>query len=510
VRGIADARIEEALLRRLGEGPADVVDLVACARTAAPGPLAGREGAFHAILLRLQREGAIVSEGTGPSGGTRYALRGVPVAPAPVPAVPPGVSPSASRAALHAARPVRDPGDRGRIVADVLAHRCALEAEGRLREFGAVKPLAHLLRRADRGRRFIAVAETPWESVKRWALHEGPSVLVTIVGIALVWLFVAEFRVVPSHSMQPTLKPGDRVLVRKAFGQRLPDRWDLVVFKKPSDGTVLVKRVAGLPGEAIAIREGDLVVDGRIAVKPEAFREGVREPLVRQRFDVASPPEGWSVGQGGGVARYAKALFADEPIHGREVVMPPRPTVHDVYVEAAIGGVAGVRIEFADERGQPVNAASGVAWSRDAAGREVVGMLGRDGTLAVLAEGRSAPGSDLVVTLAIVDGRLRFWGSDWVHASEVDLPYGRAIVGVEGDVRSVAIDRDLHYTHHGVYAVDPATPYRVPEAHVFCLGDHSAHSGDSRVREVGPVPLDHLIGPVVFRVWPPWRVGLPR
>ncbi|MES2669433.1 MAG: signal peptidase I [Pseudomonadota bacterium] len=81
---------------------------------------------------------------------------------------------------------------------------------------------------------------------------------------------------VPSGSMEPTLMPGDRVAVNMmAYGVRVPftdielvDRGepepgDVVVFKSPTDGTRLIKRVVAVGGDTVAVVDGRLWIDGR-------------------------------------------------------------------------------------------------------------------------------------------------------------------------------------------------------------------------------------------------------
>jgi signal peptidase I len=62
---------------------------------------------------------------------------------------------------------------------------------------------------------------------------------------------------------------GDRLLVDRAtYGLRRPRRWEIALFRCPESASdYCVKRIVGLPGEAIEIRGGDVYVDGAIARK---------------------------------------------------------------------------------------------------------------------------------------------------------------------------------------------------------------------------------------------------
>lgn len=88
--------------------------------------------------------------------------------------------------------------------------------------------------------------------------------LATAIGLLFaVWSLVAEPFEIPSASMQPTLRPGDQVLVDKlAYRVGAPARDDLVAFRLGGD-TVALKRIVGLPGDRVEIRDGVLFVNDR-------------------------------------------------------------------------------------------------------------------------------------------------------------------------------------------------------------------------------------------------------
>jgi signal peptidase I len=98
--------------------------------------------------------------------------------------------------------------------------------------------------------------------------------IILLVSFVLVFGFVRPFVVeafwIPSASMVPTLKYGDRVLVNK-FIYRFtePERGDVVVFKSVQDDQQdLIKRVVGVPGDKISVRGGRLFVNDELQREP--------------------------------------------------------------------------------------------------------------------------------------------------------------------------------------------------------------------------------------------------
>ncbi|MGN0256146.1 MAG: signal peptidase I [Chordicoccus sp.] len=97
---------------------------------------------------------------------------------------------------------------------------------------------------------------------------------VIVLGIALIAaaLFCSSYTVLDS-SMSPTLEVGDRVLVNKVSYHFSIHRGDLIAYvsSSSSDSSIHIKRVIGLPGETIQIRDGLILINGETYNEKEEF-----------------------------------------------------------------------------------------------------------------------------------------------------------------------------------------------------------------------------------------------
>ena len=74
---------------------------------------------------------------------------------------------------------------------------------------------------------------------------------------------------VPASSMAPTLQTGDHILSSVwAYVGSEPTRGDVVVFVNPENGVVYVKRVIGLPGDRLAMRDHRAYINGQLLDEP--------------------------------------------------------------------------------------------------------------------------------------------------------------------------------------------------------------------------------------------------
>lgn len=93
---------------------------------------------------------------------------------------------------------------------------------------------------------------------------------------------------IPSGSMEPTLQVGDKIIVNKLTTRfKEPERGQIVVFKFPYDPSQdFVKRIIGLPGETVEIRDSQVYINGE-PLEEEYLPEG----LVYPDFPPVTVPE---------------------------------------------------------------------------------------------------------------------------------------------------------------------------------------------------------------------------
>lgn len=117
------------------------------------------------------------------------------------------------------------------------------------------------------------------------AVQYSRSLFPVVLIVLLIRSFVAEPFRIPSASMMPGLVDGDFIFVNKfAYGLRLPvinskflstgqpQRGDVVVFRLPSDPSIhYIKRLIGLPGDHIVVRDNALFING---ARVPAIRDG--------------------------------------------------------------------------------------------------------------------------------------------------------------------------------------------------------------------------------------------
>ena len=158
--------------------------------------------------------------------------------------------------------------------------------------------------------------------------------LASLAGVLVTGLFIITFVLqafeIPSSSMEDTLLIGDHVFVnREQFAP--PTRWmgpllpyrdirrnDIVVFLSPEEqGLFVVKRIIGVPGDRIHLRDGVVYRNGEKLVEPYAEHKLANYDPYRDDFPAVPPSEMYNVRN----EKWAQEL----PLHieGGDIVVPP-------------------------------------------------------------------------------------------------------------------------------------------------------------------------------------------
>ena len=336
-------------------------------------------------------------------------------------------------------------------------------------------------------------------------------------------------------------KRGDQVLVnRAAYAFRPPNRWEIVLLRL--FGSFYIKRVVGLPGEEILVRDGDLIVDGRLQRKTFAQAEALAVPL----FDASKKRSNrwrWQVGPGDATRRcWDERMILDgssTPVTAALERCSAAPGkceligdeysyngglhagaehLHDFLVEMELEPLAGdgsfavrlndghdlVEAEFPLDLPERVRLSS---WPVDQPERVALHAL--QAPSLALRHHRKAS-----IAMAFVDRRVTLK----LNGAEVacfDLPETTNRAGLaqplqlqveNGKVQVYALRllRDVHYAQRGSNAV-AGESVRLGVDQYFVLGDNSTNSEDSRYwPEHGAVHADQLAGRALWLTGP-WR-----
>jgi len=124
------------------------------------------------------------------------------------------------------------------------------------------------------------------ENLKKWTREWGGLALFILL-MVMFRSSVADWYSVPTGSMKPNIIEGDRIFVNKLkYDIRVPfthwslktlgnpNRGDVIVLDSPVENKRLVKRVIGIPGDTVELREDRLYVNG----KPARYRVLAKQP----------------------------------------------------------------------------------------------------------------------------------------------------------------------------------------------------------------------------------------
>ena len=318
------------------------------------------------------------------------------------------------------------------------------------------------------------------------------------------------------------VKRGDKILANKLlYLLRSPKRFEVVVFRHRESGKTYIKRLAGLPGEILQVRHGDLYINNRIAIRPPEIQEAMRVPVYDSARD-PDPMRRWK-GEDPGLALDG-ASWRFQGTAWSQLAYTPEITDQLAYNSGyrSLKPVGDLRVALDCEI--PAGGGIGCEIQEDS---QVFRWELEEGAGRLVRSTENGQ-REVLETRPLAAGRHRlvFSNIDDVHVLEVDgreagrwttptreeehLETARlALLGRGGArVTAVHVDRDNYYTQDSGYHYGTRAPFRIPEGQYFFLGDNSQISNDSRAW--GTVQAADILGKGVLAVVHldlPWEEG---
>ena len=308
---------------------------------------------------------------------------------------------------------------------------------------------------------------------------------------------------------------GERLLIdRIPFNLRLPLRWEVVVFVSPADDAgLVVKRVVGLPGETIQLRDGEVWIDGRLAAKPLDAQRCLRR-LVHQE---TASSQHWR-GDGWNWINQAWSTTAQPDWHwlnyqaldGKPItddsaynvgltrrLFPVRDFSLSTEYHLAGDGELAFRIADGDRQWQFQLKTSSGEFELVS---ETESFCGEFSTVAKQALHSGEVQLELSncdrQLLVVINGRVEFRHElgELDSASGTATPFSVGVRNLTVSLRDLRLYRDVYYTSGGesLRLDKQMAPLLLGKNEVYVLGDNAPVSLDSR--HWGPLPVRMLVG----------------
>lgn len=300
----------------------------------------------------------------------------------------------------------------------------------------------------------VALIVLVWES-GRELVRIG--LLAAVIVFGLIRPFVVQAFYIPSRSMENTLLINDHIFVNKfIYRFKQPDRWDIVVFEYPNNPRKdYIKRLVGLPGETVSLRDHEVFIDGSRVDRRYLHSEAELRLLTNPSTDPSHEVPNMLRFRGDAVEVNRKLILAEETVSDPVRL---RASVLKVFEEANDHQIKEVRLNgTVREQSRTSNF----------------------GPVTIPRKGQTVDLTEL-------------------NSRELNF-YFRLIQ--RKSTKNISTRNGLIY-REGV----PLKEYTVKENMYFVMGDNRDHSEDSRVW--GFVPESNFLGEAIFIYWPLSRIGL--
>lgn len=107
--------------------------------------------------------------------------------------------------------------------------------------------------------------------LKEWVVPIGTAIILAVLINKFLFFQVR----VPTPSMDPTIKIGDRIIVTRIYNKKSLKTGDIIVFYSDELKDTLIKRLIGVPGDTVEVKDnGEVYVNGKKINEPYVVNNG--------------------------------------------------------------------------------------------------------------------------------------------------------------------------------------------------------------------------------------------